>query len=244
MRIPRSWAPRVYVRISCVATRTYTRTHAHTRAHTRADTHGRTNGQMYEFAPVNAAAVAAMNTRGTRSRTSSVRVEGPRAEGPRPPSTVHRPPAAWRDAVHIVVRSAAVGMCTLLSRVTSDDTDASPRARQRAHHLLHALRYLQATTCPVHPVEYLHIHYIPRALSNRGSVIVEGARAPIIGRVAMNMFFVDLSHAPTARSGSKLILIGCSDDVEVTANDWAALCDTINYEIVTRLPPTLTRVYE
>lgn len=41
------------------------------------------------------------------------------------------------------------------------------QARQRAHHLLHAPRYLQATTCPVHPVEYLHIHYIPRALLNR-----------------------------------------------------------------------------
>jgi hypothetical protein len=141
--------------------RTHARTHIRARARAQAiRTHGRTNGQMYEFAPVNAVA-AAMNARGTRSRTSSVRVEGLRAEGP--PSSVHRRGAR---RVHIVVRSAAVGMCTPLSRVTSDDTDASPRARQRAHHLLHALRYLQATTCPVHPVEYLHIHYIPRALSN------------------------------------------------------------------------------
>ena len=49
---------------------------------------------------------------------------------------------------------------------------------------------------------------IPRALSNTGCVLVDGARCPIIGRVAMNMTFVDLTHAPHARGGSRVILIG------------------------------------
>lgn len=85
---------------------------------------------------------------------------------------------------------------------------------------------------------------IPRALSNKGAVLVDGARAPIVGRVAMNLFTIDLSHAPQAHVGSTVTLIGRDGDAEVTADDWAAWCETINYEIVTRLPSTLTRIYE
>jgi alanine racemase len=84
---------------------------------------------------------------------------------------------------------------------------------------------------------------IPRALSNKGAVVIDGKRVPIVGRIAMNMFYVDLSDVPSAHSSSKVTLIGRDGDAEVTADDWAALCDTINYEIVTRLPSTLTRIY-
>jgi alanine racemase len=85
---------------------------------------------------------------------------------------------------------------------------------------------------------------IPRALSNKGSVLIYGVRAPIIGRVAMNMFCVDLSHAPNAHVGSKVTLIGRDGTEEITAEDWAAWADTITYEIVTRLPSTLGRTYD
>ncbi|MGC2130048.1 MAG: alanine racemase [Candidatus Aquilonibacter sp.] len=84
---------------------------------------------------------------------------------------------------------------------------------------------------------------IPRALSNKGAVLIDGARASIIGRIAMNMFFVDLSHAPNAHAGSKVTLIGRDGTAEITADDWAKWAETINYEIVTRLPATLTREY-
>ncbi len=85
---------------------------------------------------------------------------------------------------------------------------------------------------------------IPRALSNKGQVLIDGVRAPIIGRIAMNMSFVDLSHVPNAHVGSKITLIGRDGSQEVTADDWAAWADTINYEIVTRLPVTLLRTYD
>jgi alanine racemase len=84
---------------------------------------------------------------------------------------------------------------------------------------------------------------IPRALSNKGQVLVDGVRAPIIGRIAMNMCFVDLSHVPSAHVGSKVTLIGRDGNEEITADDWATWADTINYEIVTRLPVTLSREY-
>ena len=84
---------------------------------------------------------------------------------------------------------------------------------------------------------------IPRLLSNRGAFIVDGARCPIIGRIAMNMTVIDLTHAPRARVGSTVTLIGREGDAAVTADDWATWSETINYEIVTRLPAELTRVY-
>ena len=84
---------------------------------------------------------------------------------------------------------------------------------------------------------------IPRALSNRGMALVDGARCPIVGRVAMNMCYLDLTHAPNARVDSKVTLIGRDGDAEITADDWAEWADTINYEIVTRMPSTLRRDY-
>jgi alanine racemase len=84
---------------------------------------------------------------------------------------------------------------------------------------------------------------IPRLLSNRGAVLVDGARCAIVGRVAMNMCCIDLSPAPNAHAGSQVTLIGREGEAEVSADDWAYWSDTINYEIVTRLPSTLQREY-
>jgi len=84
---------------------------------------------------------------------------------------------------------------------------------------------------------------VPRALSNKGTVLVDGTRCAIIGRVAMNMFFVDLSHVPDAHAGSNVTLIGREGSQEISVDDWAAWSDSINYEIVSRLPSTLARVY-
>jgi alanine racemase len=84
---------------------------------------------------------------------------------------------------------------------------------------------------------------IPRALSNKGALVVDGVRCPIVGRIAMNMTLLDLSHAPNAHVGSQVTLIGSDGGAVVTADDWGAWSDTINYEIVTRLPSTLSRSY-
>ncbi len=84
---------------------------------------------------------------------------------------------------------------------------------------------------------------VPRALSNRGAFVVDGALCPIVGRVAMNMTQIDLSNAPMAHAGSAVTLIGRDGESSVSADDWAAWSDTINYEIVTRLPRDLPREY-
>ena len=84
---------------------------------------------------------------------------------------------------------------------------------------------------------------IPRSLGNTGSVLIDGARCAIVGRVAMNMCVVDLTHAPGGQTGSRVTLIGRDGDEEITADDWGTWSGSINYEIVTRLPASLPRLY-
>jgi alanine racemase len=84
---------------------------------------------------------------------------------------------------------------------------------------------------------------VPRALSNRGAFLVDGALCPIVGRVAMNMTSIDVSDAPNAHVGSKVALLGTDGNARVDADMWAAWSDSINYEIVARLPSELPREY-
>ena len=82
---------------------------------------------------------------------------------------------------------------------------------------------------------------IPRLLSNIGEFLVDGKPCPIIGRVAMNATLLDLSNAPQAHPGSPVTLIGRDGEHEVTADDWATWAQSINYEVVARLPERISR---
>ena len=81
---------------------------------------------------------------------------------------------------------------------------------------------------------------IPRVASSAAGVFVAGKRAPIIGRVSMDQFVVDLGKDSTAQSGDIAEVFGPSG---YSIDDWAAACNTINYEIVTRISPRVPRVY-
>jgi alanine racemase len=85
---------------------------------------------------------------------------------------------------------------------------------------------------------------IPRLLSNQGEFAVAGVRCPIVGRVCMNMTMLDLSGAPAAAAGSRVTLIGRDGEATIGADDWARWAQTINYEIVTRIPAEIPRRYE
>ncbi len=84
---------------------------------------------------------------------------------------------------------------------------------------------------------------IPRALSNRGAFIVRGVRCPIVGRVCMNVTMIDLAGVPAPATGDRVTLIGSDGESTVSADDWAAWGETINYEIVSRLPAHVPREY-
>jgi alanine racemase len=81
-----------------------------------------------------------------------------------------------------------------------------------------------------------------RGLSNGAHVLVHGVRAPIRGRICMNMTLIDITDIPGASPGDEVVLLGSQGDEKITAEDLASIAGTINYEIVTRISPSLPRV--
>ena len=83
---------------------------------------------------------------------------------------------------------------------------------------------------------------IPRIAQGAG-VFVNGKRAPIIGRVSMDQFVVDLGAESNAATGDWVIIFGDGSTGEYTADDWGAASGSINYEIITRIGPRVPRIY-
>lgn len=81
------------------------------------------------------------------------------------------------------------------------------------------------------------------ALSNRGAMLVRGRRVPVVGAVCMDMTLVDLSDVPGAAVGDAATLIGRDGDAEISLQEFAALCGTIPYEVLTGLGPRPERRY-
>jgi len=82
-----------------------------------------------------------------------------------------------------------------------------------------------------------------RVLSNRGSVLIHGQRARILGRVCMDQFVVDASHIPSVQQDDEVVIIGRQGQVQISAEEVAHWAGTINYEITTSLLPRVVRVY-
>ena len=83
---------------------------------------------------------------------------------------------------------------------------------------------------------------IPRIAKDAG-VFINGKKAPIIGRVSMDQFVVDLGADSTADSGDWVIVFGDGSHGEYTADDWGNASLSINYEIATRIGPRVPRIY-
>jgi alanine racemase len=82
-----------------------------------------------------------------------------------------------------------------------------------------------------------------RILSNKGEVLIRGQRAPILGRVCMDQFVVDINHIPGVRQDDEVVLVGRQGQGEIRAEEVAALAGTINYEVTTSLLPRVVRIY-
>lgn len=84
----------------------------------------------------------------------------------------------------------------------------------------------------------------PRQASNKGHVLVHGKKAPIVGRVCMDLTMIDVTDAGQVYKGDKAVLIGRQEKAEITADDIAAWADTISYDILTGISSRVPRVYE
>ena len=80
-----------------------------------------------------------------------------------------------------------------------------------------------------------------RALSSKGEVLIHGTRCRVLGRVAMNMFVVDVSHVADVTLEDEVVLLGTQGDAEITAEEIGEKSGTINYEVTTRVSPLLER---
>ncbi|GAA2620646.1 alanine racemase [Paractinoplanes durhamensis] len=106
----------------------------------------------------------------------------------------------------------------------------------------HAYFTQRETTLALVPLGYAD--GVPRAASNAGPVQLGGKRRTVAGRVCMDQIVLDVGDDPVA-PGDVATLFGPGDDGGPTADDWAEVVGTINYEIVTRFGSTrVPRVYD
>lgn len=82
-----------------------------------------------------------------------------------------------------------------------------------------------------------------RKLAENGKVIIKGEFAPIIGRICMDQFMIDVTNIPDVKIGGEVILLGEKNGLKYNADDMAKKLDTINYEVTCMLKSRLPRVY-
>lgn len=82
-----------------------------------------------------------------------------------------------------------------------------------------------------------------RQLSNKGFIMVNGKKAPIVGRVCMDQILIDVTDIPNVKMGDKVVLMGVSGDLCYTADDMAADLNTIGYEVICDITKRVQRFY-
>jgi alanine racemase len=83
----------------------------------------------------------------------------------------------------------------------------------------------------------------PRLLSNRGYVLVGGQRAPVAGRVCMDLTMIDVTDIRNVKQGDEVVLLGRQAHAEISADEIAAWADTISYEILTSISARVPRIH-
>lgn len=83
----------------------------------------------------------------------------------------------------------------------------------------------------------------PRCLSNLGRVIINGKYAPILGRVCMDQFMVDITDIDNVDIDTEVILVGCQGDAVLSMEEVSELAHSFNYELPCRISRRVPRVY-
>ena len=83
----------------------------------------------------------------------------------------------------------------------------------------------------------------PRTLSNKGSVLIQGKRVPILGRVCMDQFMVDVTDIPDVKIGDAVTLLGKDGDETITMEQLGELSGRFNYEFACLITPRVPRIY-
>ena len=82
-----------------------------------------------------------------------------------------------------------------------------------------------------------------RCMTGVGSVLINGQKAPIVGKVCMDQLMVDITDIAGVAVGDHAVVLGKNGDQEISADDFGALCYSFNYEVACNWMPRVTRVY-
>jgi len=82
-----------------------------------------------------------------------------------------------------------------------------------------------------------------RLLSNKGEVLIKGTRAPIVGRVCMDMTMIDVSHVPEVKIGDEVVLFGKQGNAEIPMDEIADKTNTIVNEVACSIGKRVPRIY-
>jgi len=82
-----------------------------------------------------------------------------------------------------------------------------------------------------------------RNLTNRGSVLIRGHRAPMVGRVCMDQFVVDVTDVPDVALHDEAVLVGTQGNARIPMEEVSKLSETINYDTATSLLPRVARFF-
>jgi alanine racemase len=99
----------------------------------------------------------------------------------------------------------------------------------------------KATTIATVPIGYAD--GLNRLLSSRGQMLVHGQRAPIIGRVCMDLTMLDVGHIDSVQMGDEVVIFGRQGNDSITVDEIASTLNTINYEIVSTITARVPRIY-
>jgi len=114
-----------------------------------------------------------------------------------------------------------------------------PKGRGISYGLTHTTD--KETTVATIPVGYADGY--PRALSNKGRVLINGVSCPILGRVCMDQMMVDVTSVPDASVGDEVVLLGKSGDNVITAEELSLPAASFNYEFVCGIGHRVPRAY-
>ena len=83
-----------------------------------------------------------------------------------------------------------------------------------------------------------------RQLSNKGEVLINRKRVPIVGRICMDQIMVDITGLTKVKEGDEVVLIGAQGKNTITAEEVAVNCGTIPYEVTCWISSRVPRVYK
>ncbi len=102
--------------------------------------------------------------------------------------------------------------------------------------------FLAKEDCTIAVLPIGYYEGLPRILSNKGRVLIQGKSCPIVGNICMNLTMVKLTDDLVVKVGDEVVIIGQSADAYISAEEQAVTAQTISYEIVTRLNAALARI--